>query len=191
MSFRTRRPLRIQEGRPLEEQVQQSIILRLRSQGYIVKQTTVRVKRRQCQSCQTWSTPPGDTGQDKGIPDLLVSHRDWPLGTWFGIEVKRPSWKPSEVRTEQKEMVANARYFVAASPDEAEALVAYFERYHGISSNITGDSMDGEDEALRQIPLFGGEVQPVWFNEGEAHKNPASPPREARLGPKDDFYDVT
>lgn len=82
-----------------EKDLQQDAIQLLRTFGYIVLSTSVR-KRSQ-------------TGQDKGIPDILVTHTAWPAPLWTGIELKGPKTpvSPAQQRLADDGRIAICRSF--------------------------------------------------------------------------------
>ena len=81
--------------RPSEGQIQSATIAYLRGHGFIVLQTSVRVRT--------------NTGQTPGIPDLLVSREEWPAGAWIGFEVKAQKGVPTP---EQELLLAQGRTFL-------------------------------------------------------------------------------
>lgn len=97
-----------------EDQVQGTIIDGLRAMGYRVWCTTIRGARR-------------GSGQDKGIPDLLVGRKEWgPVR--MPLEVKGPKTRLS---AEQQGDVDDGVLYVARSWDDALEAVALFESKYG------------------------------------------------------------
>lgn len=97
-----------------ESQVQRQIVDGLTALGYIVLETTTHVRHG-----KGWAT-----GQDKGVPDLLVTHRHWPTGCWLGIEVKVPKGRPSS--REQRALIDGGRVIVARSFADARIVIDAF-----------------------------------------------------------------
>jgi hypothetical protein len=56
------------------------------------------------------------TGVDKGVPDLIVTHRSWPIGVWLGVEVKTVTGR---LRPEQLNLLNEGRIIVAREPQSA------------------------------------------------------------------------
>ena len=52
---------------------------------------------------RTWSN------NDAGLPDLFITHPDWPSGEWLGIELKTPTGK---VRPEQQRLADLGRVVI-------------------------------------------------------------------------------
>ena len=99
-----------------EEDVQAKAILALSRTGFIVLQTSVRYHAQQCRECGTWARPTGGTGTTPGVPDLLVSHEEWPEGLWLGVEMKDSD---GGLQLEQKLLLAQARIVVARAAEAA------------------------------------------------------------------------
>jgi hypothetical protein len=76
---------------PSEADVQRTIRDALTCLGFLVLQTTVRVRR--CPQCGKVGA--GRYGTSKGIPDLLVRAKNWPPHVWKALEVKGPSTRVS------------------------------------------------------------------------------------------------
>ena len=110
--MRAAKPKAIKPKVPLERDVQDEIVKVLSLvKGIKVYQTSIR----------KGAGRDGNRGggQDKGIPDLLVSVDAHP-GVYIGIEVKRPS--PGAIKwssPEQKEAAELERFFTARTPYEA------------------------------------------------------------------------
>lgn len=100
--------------RLLEAQVQQQIVEGLQAFGYDVLVTSARSVRK-------------GTGADYGVPDLLVTHRHWPLGM-LGIEVKRPGQAVKWSSPKQRELWEGGHTAVAKSLEEACFAIAFYER---------------------------------------------------------------
>jgi hypothetical protein len=111
---------------PSEEDIQKTAIELLRLKGFIVLETTVRVR--------------GKTGQSRGIPDVLVSHERWPRGCWTGIETKSDK---GGLRPEQALLEAQGRIFVYRSPEEA---LAFIDR-------IVWDEFEPDAEAVQEAQM--------------------------------------
>ncbi len=93
--------------RPLERDVQVTIITCLELAGFRVQHTSAFRQK-------------ASSGCAKGVPDLLCYHTARP-GTILPIEVKRPGGRPSP---EQSECLARGDYRIASSADEALELAA-------------------------------------------------------------------
>jgi hypothetical protein len=87
-----------------EHELQKQIVDALHLAGFEVMETTAYRQK-------------GPTGVDKGIPDLLVSHKILPV-TFLGIEVKLPG-KIKWSSLEQSELWERGRFHVAQSPEQA------------------------------------------------------------------------
>lgn len=79
-----------------EAALQAAVVQELEWRGFIVAQTDR--KRKKCRECGAYSHA-GD-GVSEGLPDLMVTHRDWPALVWIGIELKRD--EKSKVRPAQQ-----------------------------------------------------------------------------------------
>ena len=99
-----------------EAEIQATIIEGLRLMQYIVLCTTHRVKR--CRKCGTF--PNAGYGADKGVPDLLVTHRRWPAGLFLGLEIKGAK---TALSPEQKELLDLNRIIICRSWEDALAAV--------------------------------------------------------------------
>lgn len=111
-----------------EEQVQSTIIEGLTALGYLVLQTTVRVKNATCPACHRSFRPFGGYGATKGVPDLLITRHNWPWGAMLALEIKKPiGWKWSG--HDQKELWETERTMVATSWEQACFAVWAFERF--------------------------------------------------------------
>lgn len=120
-------PKRTPRGRRLvesEAQVQAAIIERLTVAGYIVASTS-RVRRGVRCACGRFSYPSGGDGVTRGLPDLFVSHQDWPAGMWIGIEVKGTR---TAVSADQRLMAGLGRIFIVRNQDDADRLVRLTEQ---------------------------------------------------------------
>ncbi len=87
-----------------EHELQKQIVDALKIAGFDVLETTAYRQK-------------GSSGVDKGVPDLLVSHKVLPV-TFLGIEVKQPGhikWSSLE----QRELWERGRFHVAQSPVQA------------------------------------------------------------------------
>jgi hypothetical protein len=87
-----------------ESELQSSIVRMLRALGFVVKSTNTYDRRRA-----------RVMAQDKGIPDLLVSHSDF-APKWIGMEVKTPGGK---MKPEQQALLDEGRIVVVRSLQEA------------------------------------------------------------------------
>jgi hypothetical protein len=100
-----------------EAQLQKQIVQALRLFGYLVLETTHRVKK-----CPRGRWSRGDYGSSKGVPDLLVTRTSWD-GFWLALEVKRPDPGRARLSPEQQELASLAAVAVVRSLDEALAAV--------------------------------------------------------------------
>lgn len=80
-------------------------------------------------------------GADKGVPDLLVLHKDWPRGAMFAAEVKGVATK---VSPEQRAMEAQGFYGVYRAPS-VYAMLLDLAAFH----NHVGAGMDKPVTASR------------------------------------------
>lgn len=87
-----------------EHELQKQIVDALKLAGFDVLETTAYRQK-------------GPSGMDKGVPDLLVSHKVLPV-TFLGIEVKLPG-KIKWSSLEQRELWERGRFHVAQSPAQA------------------------------------------------------------------------
>jgi hypothetical protein len=60
-----------------------------------------------------------------GVPDLLVTKKAWPEGSWLGLEVKNAKGKLTD---EQKVLEANGRIIVVRSIEDAKLAIESFEK---------------------------------------------------------------
>lgn len=108
-------------GATCEEDVQVSIVHGLENlAGYRVLITS-RV-RHKCWHCGRW--PRGGDGCTEGLPDLVITHDQWPALMACLIEVKGSH---TVLSPEQKELEAAGRMRVARSLEDALAIVTEFE----------------------------------------------------------------
>jgi|CXWL01.1.fsa_nt_gi hypothetical protein len=104
------------EFRPLEKDVQHSIVQTLRVAGAYVKETTAYKQK-------------GSSGVDLGIPDLLVSHPSRRL-IYLGIEVKRDE-KAARTQLSPSQALAlqNGEYNVVWTPVQAlDCYIGFLQR---------------------------------------------------------------
>lgn len=87
-----------------EHELQKQIVDALKIAGFDVLETTAYRQK-------------GPSGVDKGVPDLLVSHKVLQT-TFLGIEVKLPG-KIKWSSLEQRELWERGRFHVAQSPGQA------------------------------------------------------------------------
>lgn len=98
-----------------EHELQKQIVDALKIAGFDVLETTAYRQK-------------GPSGVDKGVPDLLVSHKVLPV-TFLGIEVKLPG-KIKWSSLEQRELWECGRFHVAQSPGQAvEKAVLWLESF--------------------------------------------------------------
>ena len=98
--------------RLIEAAIREELTLR----GYICLHTSTHLRRGGSYA----------TGADKGVPDLLVTHKRWPTGAWLGIEVKTATGRLS---AEQKNLYELGRIYVVRSAEEAWLIVRTFDNY--------------------------------------------------------------
>lgn len=99
-----------------ENAIQGGIVMGFRSYGYLTLETSEHRRPVRCPCCSHFFTPAGGNGRQAGVPDLLVSHEEWPAGVWFGVEVKGSH---TAVSSAQQELRAAQRIVVARSFEEA------------------------------------------------------------------------
>ena len=92
-----------------EDEVQNSVVLRLRALGFEVLSTSEHRRRESCPRCGTRFFPKQGRGCDKGVPDLLITHPDYPAATWLGLEVKGSG---TPLSLEQKDLRDRKRILV-------------------------------------------------------------------------------
>jgi hypothetical protein len=63
--------------------------------------------------------------QTVGMPDLFITHHDWPTGEWLGLELKTPTGK---IREAQARLHEQGRTVIARSVRQGLEAVAYVER---------------------------------------------------------------
>ena len=118
-----------------EEDIQRETKQVLSDLGYVVLETTHRVRRTRCPGCGSEFVPRyrnritgefSDTGYGStpGVPDLLVIGRDWPPLTILGIEMKGPKTALSEA---QKSLAGAKMIVVCRSAADAVRAVQDFE----------------------------------------------------------------
>lgn len=100
-------------GIATEAEIQQTIVEGLEWRTFIVLATDR--PRFACSQCGAVRQL-GD-GVSKGLPDVMFTHRDWPLGLWGGIEVKKDA--KASVRAEQRMLQTGGRILVTWEPEEA------------------------------------------------------------------------
>lgn len=88
-----------------ESELQSSIKKALLDLGYTAKTTSNYMRNRR-------------GAKEKGIPDVLVTHRRWERGIWLGLEVKLPKGRMSP---DQDDLLKDGRIYVVTSIDEAVA----------------------------------------------------------------------
>lgn len=91
-----------------EAELQGQIVQALRLMGYVVLVTTVKIRSKNPRHHQT--------GQTKGIPDLIISKPQWVVGSWLGLEIKN---EKGRVRPEQQALADLGRIVIVRSLDEA------------------------------------------------------------------------
>ena len=63
-------------------------------------------------------------GNTNGLPDLFITHQDWPIGEWLGLELKTPTGK---VRPEQQRLADAGRVVICRGVYEGLQTVRGFE----------------------------------------------------------------
>jgi hypothetical protein len=101
----------------------------------------------------------GFSENDAGLPDVLITHPDWPVGEWLGLELKTPTGK---VRPEQQRLSDAGRVVIVRGV--AEGLLEVCEAERRIAKATAID----EDETWRQavargckLASFSGQFQEV------------------------------
>ena len=107
-----------------EEDLQRTVMEGLELLGYIVLQTTHRVKAATCPKCGQKFRPAGGYGSSKGVPDLIVTRKTWPWYAWVGIELKGPK---TAVSPEQKALAADDRIAICRTWEEVKVAIGRFE----------------------------------------------------------------
>jgi ribosomal protein S19E (S16A) len=97
-----------------EASIQSTLKQALETCGYIVGEVNKGRKSRDAVYFQT-----------VGLPDLFVTHPEWPQGEWLGIELKSATGK---LRPAQQELHDKGRTVVARSVAEGLEMVGYVER---------------------------------------------------------------
>lgn len=117
------------EKPPLEKAVEIQVRVALAAAGVMVMKHHVDNRgQKPCDECGHVDKQRGArTGLGLGVSDLICVVP--PHGRFLGIEMKRPGYRPSDVREEQRRWLGVVRRFggvtgVASSVDEAMALVA-------------------------------------------------------------------
>lgn len=120
-----------------ENAIQGGIVMGYRSYGYLTLETNEHRRPVRCPCCSHFFTPAGGNGRQAGVPDLLVSHEEWPQGLWFGVEIKGSH---TAVSPAQQELRAAQRIVVARSFEEAWNATTRFEAWRqGQAQDRTGD----------------------------------------------------
>lgn len=103
-----------EQAQNTEASIQATLKQALETLGYIVGEVNKGRKRRDAVYFQT-----------AGLPDLFVTHPEWPAGEWLGIELKTATGK---LRPAQKELNDKGRTVVARSVAGGLEVVGYVER---------------------------------------------------------------
>lgn len=93
-----------------ESALQSDIRKALQTLGYSCRATSAPFRQKRGRNWQ----------QDKGMPDLFVTHKSWGEGVWKGLEVKTGK---GTLKPEQQELLEAGRIIVVRSVDEAIAAV--------------------------------------------------------------------
>lgn len=123
--------LKIQPGRQsvalreTEAGLEAAIVQALTLTGHVVLQTSEHRRGQTCPRCGTWQVLAGGRGTSKGVPDLLVTAGDWPLGVFLGLEVKTARGR---VSPEQQDLADRGMIMVVRSVEEAIAAVGKVEK---------------------------------------------------------------
>ncbi len=103
-----------------EDVLQTHVMGALRTRGYIVLSTVHRYKKQRCPKCAQQFWAQGGYGATPGVPDLIVSHADWPSGMWVGLELKGTQTVLSPA---QKQLREQDRIFIVRTVDQALSIV--------------------------------------------------------------------
>lgn len=103
-----------------EEQVQRAAMQAFEWNGFDVLQTSRRRFLTVCPGCSYKFRPSGGDGASKGVPDLLVRHKDWPKAMWLGVEVKGPK---TAVSPEQKALSDKGAIVIIRSVEDVLELI--------------------------------------------------------------------
>lgn len=126
--------LKIQPGRQsialreTEAGLQAAIVQALTLTGHVVLETSEHRRGQTCPRCGQWQVLAGGRGTSKGVPDLLVTDEDWPVGVWVGLEVKT---RDGRVSPAQQALSDRGRIVVVRSVEEALVAVGKAERAMG------------------------------------------------------------
>lgn len=101
-----------------EKALQKQIVEGLRWKKYIVLEVGASRSFHACPECGHKSRATGWQGNTPGTPDLFVSHPNFPMGVWVGIELKTDTGKPTP---EQAELLKAKRIYLCRSFDDALA----------------------------------------------------------------------
>lgn len=99
-----------------EDEIQRDIINALRLLGYIVLETSEHRRVEQCPKCKERMTSTQGRGCTPGVPDLLVSHLDFPPLCLLGLEVKGPK---TPITSAQSNLARLHRIIIVYSVQEA------------------------------------------------------------------------
>jgi hypothetical protein len=67
-------------------------------------------------------------GNTNGLPDLFITHPQWPVGEWLGLELKTPTGK---VRPEQQRLADAGRVVIVRGVYEGLDAVVEFDVANG------------------------------------------------------------
>lgn len=105
-----------------EEQTQQVIRDWCRCHGYLCFQTTHRVRR--CLKCGEYPRQAA-YGTDPGIPDLIITHVNWPPYIFLGMEVKS---RRGTLTPEQRVLREGERIVIVRCLEDAIESIKQFEQ---------------------------------------------------------------
>ncbi len=111
---------------PTEAQIQQAVEEELALRGFLVLHTSEHRRRQRCPSCGHELTSRNGSGTTPGVPDLLITHRDWYKGSWLGLEMKRERGTLSPA---QRELARDGHIWVAYGHADAIRIVLQFHEH--------------------------------------------------------------
>lgn len=99
-----------------EDEIQRAIIVDLRLRGYEVLETSEHRRAEPCPHCKKFHTSTQGRGCLPGVPDLLVTHEDFPELCFLGLEVKGPK---TPITPKQQQLADAGRTVIVYSVKEA------------------------------------------------------------------------
>lgn len=114
--------MKLQPYKETEADIQGRLVDHLRILGFEVLCTDRH--RRKCPNCGKTDSRPD--AMNAGIPDVMVTHRNWAKHVWLGIEMKRDA--KSKVRPKQAMLAEQGRVFLCWDDEVAVRLVQSFHK---------------------------------------------------------------